>query len=170
VTQEQLESEVTFSRSATDTKYRPFDRKLSGKTNYHRCTGAAKRIKTNGKRGSFRKPTADENSRSSTIAHAGPCRKLSGQGRAHLRVGNLFRSILIHYAARLGSPLVVGVGDGENFIASDASPLVGHTQRLSIWPITNARRYRRFAAVIHRRSRASETPMRALETEAADVD
>src|SRR5262249_53181193 len=33
-------------------------------------------------------------------------------------------------AARLGSPLVVGVGDGEHFIASDASPLVGHTQRI----------------------------------------
>ena len=28
-------------------------------------------------------------------------------------------------AARLGSPLVVGVGQGEHFVASDASPLVG---------------------------------------------
>jgi glucosamine--fructose-6-phosphate aminotransferase (isomerizing) len=33
-------------------------------------------------------------------------------------------------AARLGSPLVVGVGEGEHFVASDASPLVGHTQRI----------------------------------------
>jgi len=33
-------------------------------------------------------------------------------------------------AARLGSPLVVGVGEGEHFVASDASPLVGHTEKI----------------------------------------
>jgi len=33
-------------------------------------------------------------------------------------------------AARLGSPLVIGLGDGENFIASDQSPLVGHTDKI----------------------------------------
>ena len=33
-------------------------------------------------------------------------------------------------AARLGSPLVVGVGDGEHIIASDASPLAGHTEQI----------------------------------------
>ncbi|HEV3007013.1 MAG TPA: glutamine--fructose-6-phosphate aminotransferase, partial [Pirellulales bacterium] len=33
-------------------------------------------------------------------------------------------------AARHGSPLVVGVGDGEHFLASDASPLVGHTDQI----------------------------------------
>ncbi|MCE9524681.1 MAG: glutamine--fructose-6-phosphate transaminase (isomerizing) [Planctomycetales bacterium] len=33
-------------------------------------------------------------------------------------------------AARLGSPLVVGVGKGEHFIASDASPLAGHTDKI----------------------------------------
>lgn len=33
-------------------------------------------------------------------------------------------------AARKGSPLVIGVGDGENFIASDASALVDHTRQV----------------------------------------
>jgi glutamine---fructose-6-phosphate transaminase (isomerizing) len=33
-------------------------------------------------------------------------------------------------AARLGSPLVVGVGAGEHFIASDASPLAGFTDHI----------------------------------------
>jgi glucosamine--fructose-6-phosphate aminotransferase (isomerizing) len=33
-------------------------------------------------------------------------------------------------AARLGSPLVVGVGTGEHFIASDAAPLVGYTDKI----------------------------------------
>lgn len=33
-------------------------------------------------------------------------------------------------AARLGSPLVVGVGAGEHFVASDTSPLVGYTDKI----------------------------------------
>ncbi|MDX1945953.1 MAG: glutamine--fructose-6-phosphate transaminase (isomerizing), partial [Pirellulaceae bacterium] len=34
------------------------------------------------------------------------------------------------FAARLGSPLVVGVGHGEHFIASDASPLAGYADKI----------------------------------------
>jgi glucosamine--fructose-6-phosphate aminotransferase (isomerizing) len=34
------------------------------------------------------------------------------------------------FAARKGSPLVIGVGQGENFIASDATPIVEYTQRV----------------------------------------
>lgn len=34
------------------------------------------------------------------------------------------------FAARLGSPLVVGIGNGEHFLASDAQPLVGYTDRI----------------------------------------
>ena len=34
------------------------------------------------------------------------------------------------FAAKKGSPLVIGVGDGENFIASDATPIVEYTSRV----------------------------------------
>jgi glucosamine--fructose-6-phosphate aminotransferase (isomerizing) len=33
-------------------------------------------------------------------------------------------------AARRGSPLIIGVGSGEHFVASDASPLVGYTDKI----------------------------------------
>lgn len=39
-----------------------------------------------------------------------------------------FPDVLI--AARCGSPLVIGVGNNEQFIASDTSPLVGFTERI----------------------------------------
>jgi glucosamine--fructose-6-phosphate aminotransferase (isomerizing) len=33
-------------------------------------------------------------------------------------------------AARKGSPLIIGVGDGENFVASDASAIIDHTRQV----------------------------------------
>jgi glucosamine--fructose-6-phosphate aminotransferase (isomerizing) len=46
-------------------------------------------------------------------------------------LGILFRDLPgVLIAARLGSPLVVGIGKGEYFLASDASPLVGHSNEI----------------------------------------
>jgi glucosamine--fructose-6-phosphate aminotransferase (isomerizing) len=43
----------------------------------------------------------------------------------------LFRDLPdVMIAARAGSPLVVGIGNGEYFIASDASPLLGYTDEV----------------------------------------
>lgn len=43
----------------------------------------------------------------------------------------LFRDVPgLLIATRLGSPLVVGIGRGEHFLASDASPLVGNTEEI----------------------------------------
>ncbi len=33
-------------------------------------------------------------------------------------------------AARLGSPLVIGIGQGEHYVASDASPLAGYADKI----------------------------------------
>lgn len=32
--------------------------------------------------------------------------------------------------ARNGSPLLIGIGEGEYFVGSDASPIVGHTRKV----------------------------------------
>ncbi|MDR1960632.1 MAG: glutamine--fructose-6-phosphate transaminase (isomerizing) [Planctomycetaceae bacterium] len=46
-------------------------------------------------------------------------------------LGILFRDYPeILCGAKLGSPLTIGVGNGENFIASDPSPFVGYTEKI----------------------------------------
>ena len=34
------------------------------------------------------------------------------------------------YAARKGSPLVIGIGNNEYFVASDASPIIEYTDKV----------------------------------------
>ncbi|MEO5332432.1 MAG: glutamine--fructose-6-phosphate transaminase (isomerizing) [Magnetococcus sp. YQC-5] len=45
-------------------------------------------------------------------------------------LGVLIRDTEQLIAIRRGSPLILGLGDGENFIASDATPLVPYTRRM----------------------------------------
>ena len=75
-------------------------------------------------------------------------------------------------AARLGSPLVIGVGDGEHFIASDASPLAGHTDKIVYLAdheiaVVTADSIR----VIHRDAgHVSSTTCKLLDIDADDVE
>jgi glucosamine--fructose-6-phosphate aminotransferase (isomerizing) len=74
-------------------------------------------------------------------------------------------------AARCGSPLVVGVGDGEHFVASDASPLAGRTDRIVYLAdhelaVVTADALR----ISHRDAGRVEPAVLPLDITAADVD
>ena len=74
-------------------------------------------------------------------------------------------------AARRGSPLIVGVGSGEHFVASDASPLVGYTDKIVYLAdhelaVLTADTLR----VIHRDQGHVSHNVEVLDIEVADVD
>ena len=74
-------------------------------------------------------------------------------------------------AAKLGSPLVVGVGEGEHFLASDASPLVGHTGKIvylddhEIAVVTTDS-----IRIVHRDIGEKAADVRTLDVQSSDVD
>ncbi|MFV2070530.1 MAG: glutamine--fructose-6-phosphate transaminase (isomerizing), partial [Pirellulales bacterium] len=80
-----------------------------------------------------------------------------------------FPNLLV--AARLGSPLVVGVGQGEHFIASDGSPLLGKTDKIVYLAdhelaVVTAERLQ----VIHAEDGPVEHAVRTLELKEETVD
>ncbi|HVC96805.1 MAG TPA: glutamine--fructose-6-phosphate transaminase (isomerizing) [Pirellulales bacterium] len=74
-------------------------------------------------------------------------------------------------AARHGSPLVVGVGNGEHFIASDASPLVGQTDQIVYLADHELAVIRAGSLrVIHRDQGEVRHAVHLLDLDAGDVD
>lgn len=73
-------------------------------------------------------------------------------------------------AARCGSPLVLGVGKGEQFIASDTSPLVGYTERI-IYLADHQMAIMTADAiqVLHRDSGRIRPDVRVLDDQSVDV-
>ncbi len=158
---EKLEAEGYIFRSATDTEI--IAHLIASCLEKHAPT------ESNGK-----PPTAKVSKPAEHDAHE-PLILAVQEALAQLRgtygLAILFRShpdVII--AARLGSPLVVGVGEDEHFVASDASPLVGHTQRIVYLAdhelaVVTASGLR----VIHRDQGQVKHRVRDLEIEAADV-
>lgn len=73
-------------------------------------------------------------------------------------------------AARCGSPLVLGVGRGEQFIASDTSPLVGFTDRIIyLADHQMAVVTRDSIQVLHREQGRIRPEVRVLEAQDSDV-
>lgn len=74
-------------------------------------------------------------------------------------------------AARLQSPLVIGIGKGEHYIASDASPLVGFTDKIvyladnEIAVVTD-----RAIRVVHRDDGDVDHDVKLIETDASQVE
>ena len=73
--------------------------------------------------------------------------------------------------ARMGCPLVVGLGDGENFLASDVSAVAGETRRVIYLDDGDVVALRRSGVrVVDRGGRAVERPVHETDVDPAAVD
>ena len=75
------------------------------------------------------------------------------------------------FAARQGSPLVIGVGEGENFVASDATPIVEHTQRVIYLNDDDPAVIRKDEMVIKAiRNKSHEPDIREVDLKIGEID
>ncbi|HEY2827136.1 MAG TPA: glutamine--fructose-6-phosphate transaminase (isomerizing), partial [Pirellulales bacterium] len=128
VLKEQLEGEGYVFRSATDSEVIAH---LIASCLEKRSATQPGRKQSNGTAANPRKPAplGDDESQHEPLLQA--IQEALAQLRGTYGLAIIFREHPdVLFAARLGSPLVVGVGEDEHFVASDASPLVGHTQRI----------------------------------------
>lgn len=75
------------------------------------------------------------------------------------------------FAAKLGSPLVLGIGEGEYILASDASPLVGHTGEvvyLADYEIAIITAHS--LELLHRDTGLREPSIQSLDQESSELD
>jgi glucosamine--fructose-6-phosphate aminotransferase (isomerizing) len=73
--------------------------------------------------------------------------------------------------ARMGCPLVVGLGEGENFLASDVSAIVAQTRRVVYLEDGDVVSVRRDAiAIVDREGRAVERPVHLSDLSADAID
>jgi len=84
----------------------------------------------------------------------------------------LFREVPdLLIAARAGSPLVIGVGQGEYFLASDASPLVGYTEEVVYLADHEIAVIQPHALELHHRDAGQRTPsIHTLDQVSTDMD
>ena len=75
------------------------------------------------------------------------------------------------FAARKGSPLVIGVGEGENFIASDATPIVEFTKRVIYLNDDDIAIIRKDELILKTLRTANITPdVKELDLEIGEID
>ena len=73
--------------------------------------------------------------------------------------------------ARMGCPMVVGLGDGENFLASDVSAVISETRRVIYLEDGDVVALRRGGVtIVDRQGSAVERPVRISELSADEVD
>jgi len=95
-----------------------------------------------------------------------------GELKGTYGLGVLFRDCPGHlWTTRCGSPLVVGVGDHEFFLASDTSPLVGYTRDVVyLGDHDTARLSRDGFEVRHRDAGTRDVSVQTIQDEAIDID